>query len=258
MRTRFTILLIILIQPVVLCQTRLVILGTVHEPTKKFTADSITNILSRLNPDLILRELDSSFFTSDFKLKIKGNSNESIGTENYISEYPTPIRPYEIEGRNEYYRKTNYFATVKESYKKLRSTKKKLTTEQKDIYLKYAELLKESRKIGQRSPFEINQKEVYDLVEKRFHFRNKEVLKIFEARAELKDYKDFYKEMGDFWDRRNRAMTQNIIKYLVRDEFKNQTVVVLTGYPHKYYLLNELIPKQKEYGFTIKEFYELE
>jgi len=257
MKISLTILLVIVLQQVSLCQTRLVILGTVHEPTKKFTADSVTNILNQVNPDLILLESDSSFFTNSFAFKIDSKTNGIIGMKKYILEFPTPLRPYDIEERNQYYSKTNYFERERKSYQKLRSIKNQLTREQKDAYKSLTQLSKELNKIGQKSPSEINQQVVYDKVEERQRAKYRGVNEIFEQRQELEKYRDFYKEMGDFWDKRNKAMSQNIIMYLKKDEFRNKIVVVITGFYHKYYLLNELKPRQNELNFTIKEFYEL-
>ena len=237
-------------------QTRLYILGTVHNPTKNYTADSILNILKRLKPDLILEELDSTFFTADFKLKKENKTNEAVGVEKYISAYPTPIRPYEISGRNEYYRMHNTFKLEKESFNKLSSIKRRLDSHQRKMYSDFLELNKKLRIIGEKTPFDINQQSTYDLVENRQRLMYKDFLKIYEAREELKDFREFYKENGDYWDRRNKTMSENIISFINMDDFRNKTIVVLTGFYHKYYLLNELRQKQERHKFTIKEYYD--
>ena len=255
MRLLFTLALVIVLVTAS-GQTRLYILGTVHNSTKNYTADSILNILIKLQPDLILQELDSSFFTAEFKLKKELTTNESIGVKKYISTYPTPVRPYEISGRNEYYRAHNTFKLEKESADKLKSIKKKLDSKQKRMYSDFLKLNKRLGEVGEKTPFQINQSSTYDLVEKRQGLMYKGLLTIYESREELSDFREFYKENGDFWDRRNKAMAKNIISFIDMTEFKNKTIVVLTGFYHKYYLLNELRQRQEEHKFVIKEYYE--
>ncbi len=63
--------------------------------------------------------------------------------------------------------------------------------------------------------------------------------------------------MGDFWKLRNTAMANNILKHLKGEEFQNKTIIVLTGFYHKYFLLKELTPKQNDFNFIIREYYEL-
>jgi hypothetical protein len=66
-------------------------------------------------------------------------------------------------------------------------------------------------------------------------------------------YKDGYKLWADFWDTRNRTMAKNILKQA--DKNKGKTIVVLTGFLHRYYILKEL-RKNKPGDIIIKEFYE--
>jgi hypothetical protein len=110
--------------------------------------------------------------------------------------------------------------------------------------------------ISQQTPHDINQKNVYDLIEKRQTILYKGFREIFEAREELAQYRIFQKENGDFWDRRNKTMARNIITFATSDLFRNKTIVVLTGFYHKYYLLNELLPQQQKCGYIIQEYYE--
>ena len=83
-------------------RTELVLLGTVHQSVENFTSDSLYNILVRIAPDLILFEVDSSFFNTDFKFLKTWNSNENISTIKYMSTHDVDVRPYDFTGRNEY------------------------------------------------------------------------------------------------------------------------------------------------------------
>ena len=83
-------------------RTNLVLLGTVHQPVENFNSDSLYNILKKIQPDLILFEVDSSFFTQDFKFKKTWKSNENIATIKYMDNFAVNVRPYEFTGRNEH------------------------------------------------------------------------------------------------------------------------------------------------------------
>ena len=83
-------------------KTELILLGTVHQPVENFTPDSLYNILFKIDPDLILFEVDSSFFTKEFKFKKTWESNENIATVKYMNNFDVDVRPYEFTGRNEY------------------------------------------------------------------------------------------------------------------------------------------------------------
>ena len=48
--------------------TEVVLLGTVHQPVENFNADTLYDILVDIEPDVILYEVDSSFFTSSTPL----------------------------------------------------------------------------------------------------------------------------------------------------------------------------------------------
>ena len=83
--------------------TEIIVIGALHKPEPNFNSEILFDILEDVKPDFILRELDSSSFTSDFSYKNVPNSNEGIASEKYVQKYPkTHIRPYEFEGRNEY------------------------------------------------------------------------------------------------------------------------------------------------------------
>ena len=68
-------------------------------------------------------------------------------------------------------------------------------------------------------------------------------------RKELSEYWDFIPIHMDYWDTRNRAMAQNILKQIANHP--NKKIVVLNGYYHRYYLIEELKPYQAEYEFVL-------
>ena len=71
----------------------------------------------------------------------------------------------------------------------------------------------------------------------------------------FKEYRDFYVIYEQYWDLRNKAMAQNICTYIKQNPKKR--IVVLNGYFHRYYLLNELKPKQATLNFKLLDINDL-
>ncbi|MCC9136782.1 hypothetical protein ACFSKU_10240 [Pontibacter silvestris] len=51
-------------------ETEITVIGTIHQAASNFNPDTLYEILERIKPDIILIEIDSSFFTEDFRFKI--------------------------------------------------------------------------------------------------------------------------------------------------------------------------------------------
>ena len=88
--------------------------GTKHNPCTYFNSDSVYAILLRVQPDVVLMELDSTFFDKNFHFDLEKypdllSTNENIGTHRYQQEQGVDLRPFEITGRNEWYREHRYF-----------------------------------------------------------------------------------------------------------------------------------------------------
>ena len=92
-------------------QTEVVVIGAVHNDTASFKAETLVNILKKVNPDLLLLEFDSSFFDSSNALldKFRAISLESRAATLLQKESQVKLRPYDIEGRNKFYADRNYF-----------------------------------------------------------------------------------------------------------------------------------------------------
>jgi hypothetical protein len=234
-------------------QTRLYIIGTVHTRTRNFNSDSIVNILTKLKPDLILLEFDSSFFDSNFNFKIKLRTNETLGVKKYIAKHPSPIRPFDIKGRRQAKKTTNLEI---ESIDRLSSIVWKLDSSQKQTYLDFKRSIEELTSFLKKKPYEINRKYTYDLVEKTETLMYKDLLDVIESRKELEDLRLGFRQSGVFWYWRNKKMVDNTLVFLNMDSYKNKTIVLFTGFYHKCYLLNELLTKQAQYEFVVKEYYQ--
>ena len=246
-------------------QTNLVLLGTVHQPVENFNSDSLYNILKKIQPDLILFEVDSSFFTQDFKFKKTWESNENIATVRYMNNFEVDVRPYDFTGRNEYRIKIGSRPTDSKTIKLIDSLYQQGVLSRKEVsiyqdFLRITDSLNSLALLG-TSKFNNRVTDSIARVRQRYHY--KKLLKIVDNNQIFSDtfykkkdgdsisYAVGYKRAGEFWDLRNRTMAKNILHFI--DEFRGERIVVLNGYFHRYYLDSLLIPEQKKNNFIIKD-----
>ncbi len=99
-------------------ETELVLLGTVHPPIENFTSDTLYNILLKIKPDLILYEVDSSFFTEAFQFNKTSSSNENIATLKYMVSVDSRV-PYHKTARPEFASELHTTMTAKKKLEQL-------------------------------------------------------------------------------------------------------------------------------------------
>jgi hypothetical protein len=236
----------------------LVVVGTVHQPTRLFNPDSVAGILERVQPDLILVELDSSFFTPAFELKRPALENEDLGVARYRRRHPrVPLRPFDIEGRNEFHRRHQLLTRPGEVLAQLDALyqARQLTPAQGSILDRYYALTDSLSRYNRQQPVVINQPAVYALARRRQHAHFQQLRAVVEQRPELTDYRAFCRLYADFWDQRNRTMARHIRQFAALGRARR--IVVLVGHAHKYYLLRELAPHAAAEGFRLREYYQL-
>lgn len=90
-----------------------------------------------------------------------------------------------------------------------------------------------------------------EVINNRNEFQNKFAVK---PDGEQISYRDGYRLASAFWDLRNRTMAKNILKTAQLNP--GSKIVVLTGFLHRYYILNELNHLIIEKDIAIKEFYD--
>ena len=249
-------------------KTELVLLGTVHQPIQNFTPDSLYNILKSLQPDLILFEVDSSFFTEEFEFKEPWESNENLATIRYMNNFDVDVRPYEFTGRNEYRIKIGARPTDSKAVNLLDSLYRNnlLDSLNSKIYADYLKVNDNLNSFAYLGPKAFNSSKTDEIARLRQEYQYKKLLEIMAEHPifsntyqSKKDgdsisYLDGYKQASDFWDLRNQTMSENILHFV--NQYKGSRIVVLNGYFHRYYLNSLIKPKQDELHFVVKEFYE--
>jgi hypothetical protein len=249
-------------------KTELVLLGTVHQPIQNFNSDSLYNILVKIKPDLILFEVDSSFFTKNFKFKKTWKSNENIATIRYMNNFDVDVRPYEFTGRNEYRIKIGSRPTDSKAINLLDSLHKNnsLNSSNNKTYEDFLEVNDSLNSFAYLGAKGFNNPITDKIAQIRQEYQYKKLLdvmgeypifsKIYHVknRGDSINYYEGYKRASEFWDLRNQTMSKNILHFV--KEYNGKRIVVLNGYFHRYYLNYLIKPKQHELDFVVKEFYE--
>ena len=171
----------------------------------------------------------------------------------YIKENPNcKVLPYEWELRDKYHRKH-----------KLRKKSRKLLSEIIGLYQE--ELLMKEQSTVVKSFLETNKllmnienkATVYDindvvtdsiLKQRQLHVY-KHLPEIAKERKELSKYMDFIPFHEEYWDIRNKEMVQNILKQIQKNP--NEVIVVLNGFYHRYYLIEELKKYEAIHKFSV-------
>jgi hypothetical protein len=237
--------------------TSVVIVGTVHNGTNNFNVRALTGILERVKPDLILVELDSSFLTPSMLLKpeFQSISVENGAVTDYLQTHRVAIRPYDIEGRNGIYERHNYFH-------RQRDLSKALDQAERDSLLRgeAATLLDAiirfdgiSRAFASETPEVLNSTACDVAMESKQYYANEGMVDIVKSVSALKDFTEFVKFKRDFWIARNNTMVTKIMEWVKL--LRPNTVVVLCGFEHRYYLLEALKKRSALDAFKLKEYW---
>jgi pheromone shutdown protein TraB len=244
----------------------LIIIGTIHFPTKQINKDTIYSVLENLKPDIILIESDMTNFNSDFTFKNIYDENEWNAIVKYRTNFKNILfRPMEFEGRNNY-RKENGIQNPDVVLNEINvlDSLNILSEKHKKIWHKFIELSTYLNELENNSLKEINSISTENLVRERQFYQYQKLKEIIDENdefAKLKtrttskesiSFRELYKRYCYFEELRNRTIIDNILKW--KNKYPNKKIVALIGFYHKYFLINELKWKQKEYNFNLKEY----
>jgi hypothetical protein len=238
--------------------TEIVVVGTVHNPTTKFTEETLVAILRRVNPDIVLLELDPSFFDSSFALpeKYRTISLENKAVTAYGKTAGVKLRPFDIEGRNKLYQAHDYFKrelSLNQEISRMYGAGQ-LSPEARLLFEGLMALAAVRDSCSAERPEVINSSACDTAIEKKQDYAFKGIGKIVDLTPALKEFKPFWSLADDFWARRNDAMVRNIIKH--SKELRARRVVVLCGYEHRYYLRDRLTEHAPREGFIVKGYWD--
>jgi hypothetical protein len=247
----FLLLFHLLLASVGYGQNRVWLIGTAHEATKYVTADTLLRALNRIQPDVILMELEAQHFTKDFQydtvkyaLKEYLVNNENRASYLYQQQRHIQLRPFDIEGRHEFYAKEQYrereqqlFAAMMKLYQG-HQLSAACTTDFEVLLL----ALSSYSTLSFRSLQEANS----DVTTKFLALKNTVdldlILSIVQQTKALAEWQTFAALRKAYWTKRNAAMSANIVRYT--RQFAGRRIVVLVGNEHRY-ILQKMLKEQK-------------
>jgi hypothetical protein len=237
------------------------VIGTSHNNTIFCNVQTLDSILNLIKPDLILEELDSSFFTSDLRydtlnytsiLHGPESSPTDIASINYQKSHNVDIRPFDITGRNRFYRENDFFNKQNEMIKDIyrHSLNNSLSKRNQSDFNLWIKSLDNVNDLKISNLKELNSEILMNFLEIQESIYLDKPIEIVETTDSLNKYIEFAHLQKDFWIKRNDTMIKNILYFA----HYYKRIIIFTGNLHKYYLTNGLrIP---EGPYKIKEFWE--
>jgi hypothetical protein len=237
------------------------IIGTSHNNTEFCNVRILDSVLNHIKPDLILEELDSSFFTTDSHydtvnypnfLHISESSPADIASINHQKAHKVDVRPFDITGRNKFYRDNDFFnrqnEMIKDIYRlSLNGSLSKRNQSDFNLWLKSLDNVNDLKISNLK---ELNSEMLMNFLEIQESIYLDKPIEIVETTDSLNKYIEFAHLQKDFWIKRNDTMIKNIVYFT--NDYKR--IVVFTGNLHRYYLINGL--KQTKGSYIIKEFWD--
>jgi hypothetical protein len=238
--------------------TEIVVIGTVHQPTEAYDGKVLYAILEGLRPGVILTESPPAFYHEDYSLRDFESSGLEIATvRRYAEKNGTELRPYDIEGRNRFYREQNWFKRSRSFLKEVRRLYREEALSSagmdsaEEMYAAY-----ELRDAFRDQPPRVVNSQACDRVVRIKHRVTEAAWRqLAEKEEALAEHRDYVTLNREFWHRRNRRMAANILRWA--REFPGNRIVVLTGFEHAYYLRARLEKRAAEGDFNLKHHWEI-
>lgn len=244
--------------------TEVHIVGTMHFETDQYSRLDLYNYIDSISPSVILSESTTRTMkrilnkNHDFYFRILNarkdrNDIERPVSLRYIENYPNcRLLPYEWELRNKYHRKHKLVKKSKYIINTIirLGQDQQLDQEGTAIVNRFLKLYKHLLPIEEKaSIYDINTISMDNSLRERQKYAYDSIPQLGIDRVELADYADFLPIHMAYWDTRNKAMVANILKQIKLNP--NKVIVVMNGYYHRYYLIEELRKYETEYDFTV-------
>jgi hypothetical protein len=200
-------------------------------------------MLERIRPDVVLLEFDSSFFDAGQALwpRFAQLTLETRAVTRYANRHvETLLRPYDIEGRNAYFAKTQYFDREAGLHQRMFRLKRDsaLSAEADALYETMVSYGSLRDVFATESPAILNARACDAAMERKEHYSFEGISRIIELTRELSDFQKFWTLATEFWKRRNDAMLVHIRS--IASASLGKRIVVLCGFEHGYYLRRAL------------------
>jgi len=232
---------------------RLILIGTVHQSTKSYSALDLYNILESVRPDVIFEELPPELHEDQKTIKIpfgeENKSQERAANYWYFQKHHIPIVPVDLPGRNQLYN-----ASVnKELYIFWAHllNDKKTSLEDRNKLNEYFSALKKQKNICEtKTSIEINSEVMDNLLKIKRKFLSVTGLILIDKYSNDQSLKNYFEEQKKWTEVREKHMVKTIIENMK----KYNHGVFPVGADHRIGLKEKLINNQNE--INVLEYWE--
>ena len=234
------------------------LIGTTHQETVHYSAADLASILRKIDPEVILQELTTDFYTDDWTRKQCYEGQEDKALSDFLSTSPMTVqRPYDIEGRNDYYRSTLFFEKERDLWQALQQLHDdgRLPDPQNRGYGSMMMLIDMFRSMAKDEHPRVIDSLTMDLLVESLHRLISETLEhLCRTCAELRAHLDAFLERERYEERRNEEMALNIRNRLA-DFGAHSRFAVMCGFEHRFALRKLLQPHSDTGGFELVEYW---
>ena len=236
-------------------QTKLSLLGTIHDEQIKINSEAVLKAITTFNPDVILYEADT---TLDIRNNLKGmDAIEFHAIHKYLKTKPkTLIFPFDWTGKQAFMKQNNYWSKVDSMNKTLNGyfSNGKANSLSLTIIEGFSDFSTVDNLLSNEDLKTINQAFAQKTIELKTKWEYKKLIEMANADESLKSIVPTLTLGQEYWDKRNIEMSKNILNTI--SKYPNKRILVITGNNHKHYLFAQLAPKQAENKFEIVEYWE--
>lgn len=244
--------------------TEVYVVGSMHFETNNFKRDDLYDYINKVSPSIILYESDKQTVNrmvnrTDFINQLissfkKANKVESFVVHKYVKHNPeSKVIGFEWEERDQFHSTHNYRKNMSKLIGKARKLykEKALSNNESKTLNEYFAINKKYYNLGNsKTIYDINNKFVDSIIRERQEFVYNKIPEILITKELSNDLKEFAPIHMKYWDKRNKAMVDNIINQI--KNYPNHRIVVLTGYSHRYYLIDKLKKMEKKFNFFVR------
>ncbi len=236
-------------------ETELIVIGTMHSDGPQFTTDHLHRILTELKPDVILFERDASMLTEDnWFPAIEKPELEERAVTRLRDHHSFELRPYDLDGRRQF--KIDH--EFKQNNKALGEAIDGLYQSGKLSAINVlkvdtiAAITRALLELGKEPAYVFNAPSSSALVLLRKETLYEHYTEIIASTPELAPFAEHWERVKTFWVKRNKAMVANIAAHT--ETYAGKRLVVLSGFSHKYFLMDGLRHHQ---GFKLVEYWDV-
>jgi hypothetical protein len=242
--------------------TEVIVVGTVHGDhavNDAYSAETLRDIVVALQPAAILIELPPTIngrptVVNGRRAAWLAGANEGWAENAAADALGVPVAPFDREGRNEYYVRTNYFARRDSASARLASLAAHLRAENAAALVPllldvYHDINRSQQLLHRTAPPEVINSAAFDELIQAKRRMDQDVVLHLDTRPDLVDE---YRFLRTEWLERNDIMARNIRR--IAAEYRGARLVVLTGSEHRY-LLRRLLAEAE--GIVVREYWEV-